>query len=34
MVGGGEGEGQGCGAYLVEGGEVMDLRPSVTWFML
>lgn len=25
-----------CGvrAYLVEGGEVMDRRPRVTWFML
>lgn len=26
--------GPGCWAHLVEGGEVMDRRPRVTWFML
>lgn len=34
VAGGRAREGQGCWTHLVEGGEVMDLRPSVTWFIL
>lgn len=34
VVGGWERGEQRCWAYLVEGGEVMDLRPRVTWLML